>query len=205
MAANTRAKAAGYGANDEVLSSEFETVQTQAAQAPNRTNSFSGWRSVPLIVCANGNWETDDNGKIYMTDVAVPRRVNIPLTDLPNGQILEAVRLWILPAAGHGAQPANMPILRVFKRPASLVANATLVGDATAAWGSIAAYEAGEGLDVTGLNETIDLDSNSYFAQFVNEHGGNAVAGLSLCGIDLNVTVNTGYSGQDWTIWRKDA
>ena len=101
--------------------------------------------------------------------------------------------------------PANIPIVRVFRRTTDLVANATQLGiDASPAAGSVPAYETGEGVDVTGLAETIDLDSNSYFAQLVNEHGANAAAGLSICGVDVQVTIDTSYGGQDMTHWRKD-
>ena len=206
MAANSLVNSTGWGLNNVCTSTQGQALQVQGGQSVNRTNTISGSRALPLIINNGATVEittSASDGTVYTTDVnGWPHAM--PLVGLPNGHLLTGVRLWILPnSTSRSGEVATKPVFKLFKKESVLTAAATLLGMATATWASEAAYEAGEGLLVTGLTETINLDTHNYFIVFTGETGANAYAGLTLCGLDAIVTIDTAYGGQDLTQWRK--
>lgn len=206
MSANNLVKPAGYGTNDIVLASELQALQVQGAQAINRTSTFSGSRA-QAVVFAGASAEFAFNNVGELVQIATNGEyMMIPLLDLPNGHVLTRVRMWILPvdAVRGGTPPDYLPWLQVFKLQPSLAsATPTQLGSALATWGSEAAYEAGQSLDVNGLTETIDLDTYAYFATFRGEADGSSFAGMKISGLDVTVTIDTAYGGADLTHWRR--
>lgn len=209
MAANTLVNTVGWGMNDMCTSAQGQALQVQAAQSINRTNTITGTRAMPLIPYNDGQ-----PGVLRITSAGIYETVAgdaayhaFPLVGLPNGHILTAVRLWIIPASvvRGGTEPESPAFIRLYKKESTLMSGTpTLLGaQATATWGSEAAYESGQALTVSGLTETIDLNSYSYYVLFRSEDGAAAYPGLQIGGLDATVTINNGYGGADFTFWRK--
>jgi len=210
MAANSRANTGGiaYSENEIVPFGEFNTVDTNAAQSVNRNSTVTGYCALPFIVCASATVEISVNSSgVYQTTAVNGYDHAFPLIGLPSGHVLTAVRLWIIPAdaARGGTQPAVMPTLKVFKKLSTLASGTPdqLGATYTATWGSEAAYESGQAMEVSGLAETIDTNSYGYFVVFTGENGADAYAGLKFGGLDASVTIDASYGGPDFTHWRR--
>jgi len=210
MAANSRANTGGiaYSENEIVPFGEFNTVDTNAAQSVNRNSTTSGWCAQPIILLGGTAIEIDvahSTGQLVTTGNTGFGHA-FALTSLPNGHILDGIRLYIVPAnAGRGAgAPGNMPAMKVWRRTTTLSMTVTQLGATqTATWVDEATYEGGQVLEVTGLAATIDNNTHDYFITFVTEYGANSFAGLTIAGLAAYVTIDASYNGADLCFWRK--
>lgn len=99
--------------------------------------------------------------------------------DLPHGQILTGVSLFIDPAA-HGALPAVMPSFIVKALTLSTgAASATLISQADTS-GNAGAYEVYHAIAATGAAITIDTETSTYYITYTNESGANSQINTSI-------------------------
>lgn len=206
MAANTRTKSVGFAFNDTVTATEFNKLDTNGAQSINRNSSGSGNRRMPLtpaemIDQAGGGLGTRMGYCIQGTIVTfnVAYYIWLPLHNLPHGQVLSSVALTVLPAGAHGAQPAVLPSIDVYRIDGS--GSAVLLGTGTHTWTGIPGYEAGFDLTASGIAHTISNSLYTYWVRLTLESGVNSVTGLTARALYANCTIDHAYGGTDLTFW----
>lgn len=206
MAANVRAKPAGFGTLDVVTATEFNALDVNGAQSVNRNSTQSGTRRIPLAPVetfheSGGPTYTTlcfpTYGTLVCTNTAVAD-LFIPIEELPHGHTLTTVTMAVDPVAGHGGQPAVLPSISVYS--VNLAGVAALLGSGTHAWADVATYEAGFNLTASALAHTIDR-SNTYWVKVILESGGNSVTGCALLALSATVTIDHAYGGTDLSQW----
>ncbi len=136
-------------------------------------------------------WDFGTNGVMVSISTS-GAEFNWPL-DLPHGQVLNAVTLYLWGAPGHGGNIGTPP--RIVVEYHDITTQTTTDLGNTVDPGIVAAYEVAHTLAVSGLTHTIDRTTRRYFAKIRAESGANAAAGLSVFGVSYTVTRTT--IGQD--------
>lgn len=102
--------------------------------------------------------------------------------DLDHQSTLQSVSIGYLPPSGHaafpGGKPATMPNFDVIRMSALGVP--WTIGTAIDASATAGAYEAAHTLTLSGLSESIDITTYTYWLYFQGETGANAIVGTSL-------------------------
>lgn len=106
----------------------------------------------------------------------------------PHGSTLTQVLVTFNGGGGHGALPAVMPSLSIYKT--SLATGATAgVASASDTSGSVVAFEAVHTFGPTAFSEVINRDTHRYHAILVSESGANAQAGDKWYGTERTTAV----------------
>lgn len=211
MAANSLVHAApGWGEGELVTPTQINLLDLRQAQSINRHNSVGGWGAIPFHFV--GEYATGGtglvysaSGGVYMTTGAGTKSgtstYSIDLRPM-KGHSLDGVRLHITPAGGHAGQPAQLPVITLY-RIAIATGVVTNMGTATYAWGGgdPGNYQAGFFLSITGLAHTIDTAANDYRLEVTVESGLNYVDNGKLDGIQANITVDASEGGPDIVFW----
>jgi hypothetical protein len=116
--------------------------------------------------------------------------------DLPHGSTVTEVVAKIDPAA-HGALPANMPIVGLYRRNHSspgFAAPGSLVFDATDPSASTAVYDAAHEFAATG-SHFVNRESYAYFVRFKGEWGANSVNQLRVYGFTVEFSTPAAFDG----------
>jgi len=158
-------------------------------------------RSQPLIVGQLGGVGTEfywASNRIYIGQATTGSSLSWSLTDIPDGAILDSVRMSMTGAAGHsndpvtgGGTPIVMPVLTVVRQPLT-GASATEVlisGSISNPTTGKAAYEAFHSWSVTGIAHTIDRTANRYFAVLEGESGAGFLANAFFYGLTTTCTM----------------
>jgi len=202
MAANERAKSAGYSSGGEVLAAELTTIDTNAANAINRNSTTSGWKTVSHTISV----QRDSSGHIICYPYSSRIRFTgtagsiwLPTQVLPHGHTVKDIRMQIQPAGDHVAEPAVLPKMVLWKNSINTCA---AVGSASYTWVSTAAYESSTPWLSSGtLTHVIDLETYNYPIQIVAESGANAKAGLQLYYVQVYVSCDKSSGGTDFSFW----
>lgn len=206
MAANTRTFSPPASLNQIATVTHFNKLDTNGTACIRRDSSKSGWKRVPFlpvetIDSAGGGVGTRMCAAAYGTlscvNVAYDLYCNLP--ELPDGHTLNDVKVHVHPAGGHGAQPAVMFSIHVYKCADD--GTATLLGSGTHVWADIATYEAGFDLLATGLAHTIDNETYTYQVKIILESGANSVTAGSLKNMKVYCTLDLAEGGADLSTW----
>lgn len=103
----------------------------------------------------------------------------IPLPRPPSGKIVE-IQAFVQGSSGHGALPATMPDLALYRQDILLAGSGTLVASAADLSANAAAYETGHQIFFTP-NHTL-VGQEFYWLSFRGETGANSQVGLLLAG-----------------------
>jgi len=206
MAANQRAKAAGFSQDSELTSGQANTMDTNAARAVARTGTLSGARHLPLslrgyygvkgVVCA-----TSGIPYIVCTTATGEELATFDLVGLPPRHAVASVGLTIKTGLGanHAAEPEVKPRLVAFSLTGAGVK--TVLGSAALTWTSTAAYQTTQELLVTLSAAVTVTSTTAYLAQYRNEGGSSAVGSVSLYRLRAYVNCDTASGGADFTFW----
>lgn len=111
--------------------------------------------------------------------------------DLIPGDILDGVDVWSYhDGTPHGALPATMPNIRIWKAPHNATLGSTVALGAAAVddpSASVAAYEAMHAVSITGLAHTVEANAR-YFLRYTSEDGANDEPGRYITGVLINGT-----------------
>lgn len=205
MTANIKAKPGGYHQRDAVTSGELDTIQTQAAQSVNRTNTTTAWKCIPI--CTAGTYDKDvhfDSDQWDYTPASDDPTTVFAIPDLPDGHSISGLRVKLKPAETHSTIPENFPaaaIARTYFGNAAPVLS-TVGTTATFTTSDLATYEAGILLSTSFTPVTIDKSNYTYSVVVTPEYGAtNARDGTRIVGIQVHVTVNTAEGGPDFLFW----
>lgn len=202
MAANSRSKSTTWGENERVRHTHFETVDANAAKAVARTSTTGGSINYPLVY---GGSNSVTNVGVFYTSGGVLSLSNqiswvmFPMDRLPDGHLIESVAMSFTPAAGHTAEPANLPAVRVQK--VATGGTATTLGSAAYTWVDTASYHAGFTLTATCGSERIDLKNNRYQIRVLAESDTNSVNGCVIECARVDMTMDTASAGTDLSHW----
>lgn len=115
------------------------------------------------------------------------------ILEIPHGASVTEVRVTLKGSAGHGALPATMPHLKLYKLAVS-GGVATLLGEIDDPSSGTVTYETahqviltGGGVDFTSF--TVDNSAEVYFVVLSNERGANSQIGLSYFGSEATFTL----------------
>lgn len=207
MAANTRTFSPPCSLNQVITATNFNKLDTNGTACIRRDSSKSGTKSHPFLPVetidpAGGGLGTRMCYAYYgtLTCYNVAYDVYCPLVELPDAQVLNAVTVHCHPAGGHGAQPAVMFSIHVYKCALS-DGTATLLGSGTHTWVDIATYQAGFDLTATGLAHTIDLETYTYVVKIILESGANSLTAGQLISMKVTCTLDLAEGGIDLSTW----
>lgn len=202
MAANTRARAVAYGANDLVTSTELQTIQVQAAESVNRNSSSSGWRTLPPCLMSQSVYDHFLGGIFTQ---ATSNTTLFSLVGLPNGHSLVATRIKLFPGDNvrSGNPPEHLPEITLIRWPYAS-SSIELLATQTYTWVDEATYEHANGIVLTATPAspvTINTTDNAYVLSVTTEYGTNAFGGTVFGGIQANVTLDLAEGGVDFKFW----
>jgi len=203
MAANTRARASAYGMNAPVSSTELQTIQVQAAQSVNRTNTSTGWSQIPLCTCGSLEGVNHFHGNDF-DDVSTASDyplVYFDITGLPDGHQFDGLRIKLRPALGHADVPGTMPSCAVFRTNYTTFVTSTLGIGGCASITDKAVYEAGVTLSTSFAPVTVDRENERYWGYLEGEYGDNKVTGLEYVGMQAHVIIDDTEGGPDFKFW----
>lgn len=201
---NTRAIGRDYSRNELVKSTEFNTVDTNAAQSVNRTNTSGGYKLMPICIARATQYEflnvSADGRFSFSVPSGASTYIFLPMFGLPDGQTLAGAKLKYKPATGHTAEPASLPTLQLYG--ATVNGTAGVIGATIEhTWVDTATYQAGITLEVTGISHTIDCATYDYYARVRVEAGSSAVSGSTIQSFSVDVDVSTACGGTDFCHW----
>ncbi len=137
------------------------------------------------------NWTSLLGGAMVQTGGTPTVSGGFQILDLPDGAVLSELRIYIDPIGGHGALPATMPKVQVFRWVPATGVSTSLVSQ-TDPSASVVAYEALHVITATlGTTETIDNVNNVYAVVFDSEGGANSLNGLQVEGSRAVYTVTS--------------
>jgi hypothetical protein len=169
------------------------TVTTNALTISNVANSVAlASRSVTRAECVcpqfdQTEWDARADGVVQ--SVAITGKALVQPITAPHGSVLTNVTVTLQPAGGHGALPAVLPVLGVYKRSLTTGLDTALAAPVTDSSASVAAFQALHTIDSGVLAETIDRTTFRYYATMSNESGANAAVGLVYFGARRATTI----------------
>lgn len=204
MAANSLVKSPAWSMNERVSSAQLNSLQQQAAQSVNRTNTKSGELNMPLFhLCSSSSTDPLIVASASIGSVGLSNSGwhLFSIDRLPDGHELTQVRAHIKPQSGlHAALPATMPSIELLR--VSTTGEQTSLGSHTCSISSVATYEAGFYLSVNPSSEVVDLSEYRYLLKVTPEQGSNSYT-LGLSSILVTMAIDDSLGGQDLSFWLK--
>lgn len=154
-------------------------------------------QSTPAPHCSTANtadWDSKSDGNWFHTRpldpvIGGPGVIYHPL-NLPHGQLLTAISVYIQGAAAHAALPAIMPQIFIKKRNVvtDVVTTISNVSDPSATTALLQSHHA---ISATGLTETVDNSTYYYFIELWSESGANALVGTKSARCTCTVSISS--------------
>lgn len=197
-------KTGGWAEKEILTAAQATAIDAAAAAGVANAATTGGDKVMPLVFSGASLGDSAEvytsGGKHYFTNNAATSQWE--LVGLPHGHILDQVSIFLKPAGGHAAdpaQPAQLPKVEVFKVDSA--GAATSFGSSTYAWVDKATYEHANGIYIglDGMVEVIDLSTYRYVVELTHESGANSVTGIQLKSIVCNLIVDT---TEDFSFWR---
>lgn len=204
MAANSRANSSGWSLGEKLTYTQANTLDTNGAQSVNRNSTESGWRRVPIAPMSESYGATPHiykcgvNGIVSMLNADV--EMFVPLHGLPQGHVLNNIRVKLVPQSGHGALPTTLPIVSLILDDA--LGPATVVKSVACTSANVGTYQLGFTLTPAATpTVTIDNSAHVLLVGIKPEHGTNSIYGLVVMSIEAYCTVDPSYAGPDFSFW----
>lgn len=137
------------------------------------------------------HWTFDAAGKQWVGD-ATASFVRYSV-DVPNGATITGFKAYFLPAGGHGALPASMPVAQL--EVLDNANNSSVFGTTTDTSANTGAYQAFHSITKTGLSVVVDKSTKRYAISIQDETGANSVAGLRATMVEVTFTTTAQDDG----------
>jgi len=203
MATNALVHAAPGWADGELLThTQINAIDAGQAASVRRDETASAWQNVPLEYAGTSDTAGLEhsfytiNGVTYLRNTAKDAYFCLRI---PQGQTLSKVRLLLIPAGGHAAQPASLPYIKVWR--VGMDGSATLLGTGNHTWVDIATYQGGITLEVAGLTEVAANQTYRYMVQVAAENGADSITGTLVQSLEMYVVIDSASGGNGLKFW----
>lgn len=153
-------------------------------------------RSVTRTVAAvfmptTSNWTVFASGAAQTTSTS-PGTGYVRLA-LPDGAVLQTVKVYVEGASGHAGAPATLPAIQVLKSTPSTGTPGTtnLTAAVIDTYASAAAYETVHAITISSIAHTVVRSTQRLTISITSEYNANAVAGFLVHGCDVTYTTTS--------------
>lgn len=136
---------------------------------------------------AASGWTVDGNGSAVNSSIGATIVGHV--LELVPGATLTEIHVWVKPAGAHVGLPATMPSWTLYEGDSSTETAALLHGPVTDSSADVTAYELLHAISATGLSIAPDPERRAVLV-FDAENGANALTGLEVRGMRVQLTVN---------------
>lgn len=179
--------------NNNSRLNDNDTLLADAEKFP-RLNTVTAYMlpmtsAAPVDTGGTVEWEFNSNNASWVAATATGSELFMDITHLlpPVGATLDTLTAYVNGGTGHGALPANMPIIG-FARIAKASGSPTVIATQVDTSADFTAYELDHTIALTGAAHTT-LADNRYVVIVTGEGGANAIADqLKLFALEIGWT-----------------